>query len=77
MPEDRIEPYRLQDGEQWGDELPKPIPTLYGSSTERRGTFVERARLASRRRREDSSWGDKTPESRRLLIDIDLREGRA
>jgi hypothetical protein len=78
MPEDRIEPYVFASGaEKWGDEALRPIPT-YGSSpgTERLGTFVQRARLASRRLKVDPTWGDRTPESRAHLIDLDLEENR-
>lgn len=67
------EPYRLQDGTDWG-EVDKPVPT-YGSHQPRRFSLAERVRLAARRRKVDPSWSEKSPQSRRLLLDRDREEG--
>ena len=61
------EPYRLQNGETWGDEMAKVIlpPKLPA-----RLNLVLRARRA----RTDPNWKTRTEASKRLLLALDAKE---
>jgi hypothetical protein len=77
-----MEPYVRQDGTVWGEEptkSPAPATTRSWSATSRgrdQNNLARRARLARERAKVDPQWAERSPESRRRLLDLDVQEGR-
>lgn len=72
-----MKPYTYANGEVHGDD-PTKTPDLAqqsGRPARGRATFAQRARLAARRAALDPNWASRSPESKRRLLDLDLREG--
>lgn len=66
--------YRMQNGEDWGDE-PEPVAKdFHAAPLPRRANIGDRARLARARRKVDPTWNSRSRESRRLLLDLDWKE---
>lgn len=79
-----IEPYVYRDGTVLGGppEPPDPwdgdpeTPGPVAESSPRRGRGTSPLALAARRRRTDPLWASRSPESKRMLLDLDAREAR-
>ena len=69
-----MKPYQFRNGDTHGDRAPagpSPLPP-----SPRRATLAERARAAARLAEQDPTWGQRSAESRRFLVDLSVREAK-